>query len=436
MSNDQPGAQRTIIIGAGVSGLTCAALLHDAGQAVTLLEASDGAGGRLRTDRHPDGFLLDRGFQVILGAYPALQRQVDLASLNLKPFDAGVLLWTGRRRVPLADPRRHPFAIARDITTRVFPVSDKARLASFAAGSRLASWESAREAALTADVSGEQALITAGLSDRFIDRFARPFWGGITLDRSLQSSAGPLKFTLKMLLQGSAVLPAAGVQAVPAQIARRLPATAIELDRRVDSIEIEDGRVRGVVVSGERIGAGRVVVATDPPAARTLTGIEAVPTEGVGCVTVYLRGSRDPRIGKKLVLDATGNRGINHIVPLSAVAPSYAPPGEHLLAVVFVGQEALGEQDDEKLVRAARDDVALILGHEPENWAMVHVARTPFAQFAQPPGIFRQLPKVRTDTAGLYLAGEMIVDSSLNGAIIGGERAAKAVLEDLAGASG
>ena len=430
MSESRTDANRTIVVGGGVSGLTCAALLHEAGQTVTLLEASDGVGGRIRTDRHPDGFLLDRGFQVILEAYPALQRQVDLTSLNPKPFDAGVLLWTGRRRVPLADPRRHPFALVRDITSRVFPISDKARLASFAAGSRIAAWENAREAALAADVSAEQALLTAGLSDRFIDRFARPFWGGITLDRSLSSSAGPLKFTLKMFLQGSAVLPAAGVQAVPDQLARRLPAQAIELNRRVERIEVADGAVRGVVVDGQMIPATRVVVATDPPAAKSLTGIDSIPIDGVGCVTVYLRGRRDPRIGKKLILDATGNRGINQIVPLSAVAPSYAPPREHLLAVVFIGQEALAESDDEKLVQAARDDVAHILGHEPDNWAMLRVVRTPFAQFAQPPGIYRRLPKVRTETAGLYLAGEMTVDSSLNGAIIGGEQAAKAVLDD------
>lgn len=422
---------RTIVIGGGMAGLTCAALLHEAGQPVTLFEASDGVGGRVRTDRHPDGFLLDRGFQVILEAYPALKRQVDIEALAPHRFDAGTLLWTGRRLVPLADPRRHPASTVRDLTTRIFPFSDKLRLASFAAGSRLASWESARDAALAADVSAEDALITAGFTDQFIDRFARPFWGGITLDRSLRNSAGPLKFTLKMFLQGSAVLPAAGVQAVPEQLARRLPPGAIELNRRVERIDDGAGRVRGVVVDGRPIAADRVVIATDPTAAKELTGTDEIPTAGVGCVTVFLRGRRDPGTGKRLVLDATGKRGINGIAPLSAVAPTYAPSGEHLIAASFVGEAGLAEPDDDKLGETARADVALMLGQQAGDWSVLRVMRVPFAQFAQPPGIHRSLPKVRTETAGLYLAGEMTVDSSLNGAIISGELAAKAVLDDL-----
>src|SRR5215203_264203 len=74
MTERPPDTPRTIVIGGGMAGLTCAALLHEAGQAVLLLEAGDGVGGRVRTDRHPDGFLLDRGYQVILEAYPALRR--------------------------------------------------------------------------------------------------------------------------------------------------------------------------------------------------------------------------------------------------------------------------------------------------------------------------------------------------------------------------
>ena len=94
-----------IVVGAGMAGLTAAVALHDAGVPVQLLEASDGVGGRIRTDRHPAGFLLDRGFQVLLEAYPFARRWIDLTALAPAPFDAAALVWTGRRLVPLADPR-------------------------------------------------------------------------------------------------------------------------------------------------------------------------------------------------------------------------------------------------------------------------------------------------------------------------------------------
>ena len=64
---------RVIIVGAGLAGLTCARVLAESGAAVTLFEASDGVGGRVRTDT-VDGFLLDRGFQVYFTAYPISRR--------------------------------------------------------------------------------------------------------------------------------------------------------------------------------------------------------------------------------------------------------------------------------------------------------------------------------------------------------------------------
>ncbi|MCC6791329.1 MAG: FAD-dependent oxidoreductase [Thermomicrobiales bacterium] len=419
-----------VVIGAGIAGLTCAIQLHAAGYPVAVYEANDAVGGRVRTDRHSDGFLLDRGFQVILDAYPALRRHVDLDALDLGRFDAGAMLFTGRRLVPLADPRRHPAAAIRDVTTRLLPVADKARLAAFALTMRTAPWTSAREAAGSHDRSALAELQDGGFSAAFIERFARPFWGGISLDPTLGSTAGELKFTLKMFLQGFAALPAGGMQALPDQLARRLPSGAIRLNRRVDRIEIEHGRVTGIMVHGETIPASAVVVATDPPTAKSLTGFAGIPERGVGCVTVYLRGRRDPNVGKRLVLDSTGRRAVNHLAPHSAVAPSYAPPGEHLLAAIFVGEEALAEPDDDKLVHLARTDAAAMLRHDVGDWRSLGVVRVPFSQFAQPPGIHQTLPRVRTATPGLYLSGEMIVDSSQNGAFISGETAADAIVAD------
>ena len=430
---DQQSSQApVVVVGAGMAGLTCAGEVRAAGREVVVLEASNGIGGRVRTDRHPEGYLLDRGFQVVLEAYPALRRQIDVDGLRPAAFDAGAHIWTGKRLLPLADPLRHPAALARDLTTPLFGAGDKVRLAALGARARAAKWDSAARAAGDpgTDRSTAEYLWGAGFGRGFVDRFARPFWGGILLDRSLATSVGLFRFTLKMFLEGYALLPEGGIQALPERLARRLPLGAIRLHRPVEALVVEDGRATGVRVGGETMPASAVVVATDPPAAKRLTGIAAIPDQPVGCVTVYLTGRRDPGTGPRLVLDGSGALAVNHLAPLSVINPSYAPLGRHLLAAVVLDDALAGLGDDEALAQRARADAATMLGHDPSDWRVLSVVRVPFSQFAQPPGIHGRLPKTATKTRGLYLAGETTVDSSYNGAIISGEAAARAVLEE------
>lgn len=432
-----------VVVGAGMAGLGCAVALREAGRAVVVLEAADGVGGRVRTDRHPEGFLLDRGYQVLLDAYPAVRRRVDIDALAPGAFDAGAHVWSGRRLVPVADPFRHPTAAPRDLTSPLFPAGDKLRLGLLAAKAWAAPWQSAREAAGPAeeDISAAEALWAAGFGRRFVDHFARGFWGGILLDPSLATSAGPFRFTLKMFLRGRGVLPAAGMQAMPEQLRAALPAAAVRLGAPVAEVVREAGSGRAVGVrleDGEEVVAAAVVVATDPPTARRLTGVAALPDEGqgMGSLTVYLAGERDPGLGRRLVVDGSGELTFTDLSPLSAVQPSYAPAGRHLLAAAVVG-ERLGEGDDEALACRVRVDVARVLGQAVGDWRVLAAQRIGFAQFAQPPGIYGRLPGNETGTEGLFLASEATVDSSYNGAILSGEAAAAAVLaRTAAGAPG
>ena len=115
------------IVGAGLAGLSCAVALHDAGVPVRLFEASDGVGGRVRTDR-VDGFTLDRGFQVALTAYPEMHRQLDLAGLDLQAFDPGALVWRNGRGAVVGDPFRRPSTVLSTATAPIGSVFDKARI--------------------------------------------------------------------------------------------------------------------------------------------------------------------------------------------------------------------------------------------------------------------------------------------------------------------
>jgi phytoene dehydrogenase-like protein len=420
-----------VIAGGGLAGLACAAMLIQQNQPVLLFEASDRVGGRVRTDI-VEGYRIDRGFQVLPEAYPALSQVVALSEVGPRRFDAGAVIWDGTRRHLLESPLQAPKRLPGVVRSSALPLADKLRLARLAASCRMASWNTASAASVTREgsQSARELFAERGFSDTFMTRFARPFWGGISLDPTLSLSAGPVLFTLKMFAVGAAILPNDGMQALPDAIAERHPDALVRLNTPVDQIVMEDGRATGVVVDGETVAASAVVVATDGPAAKALTGIEAIPTEGLGCTTVYLAGSIDSGIGKTLLLNGSGFGGVNHIAPLSNVAPSYAPQGKHLIAAVLLDTPDLRHRNPDSLNQLARAEAARMLGQAIEDWEVIATVTVPFAQFRQSPGFVAHLPRNRTDTLGLYLAGEYTVDSSINGAIQSGVNAANAILRD------
>lgn len=423
--------QPIVIIGAGLAGLACASTLIRQNQPVMLFEASDRVGGRVRTDI-VEGYRIDRGFQVLPEAYPALAEVIALPELGPRRFDAGAVIWDGAQRHLLESPLQEPKRLPGVMRSSALPLGDKLRLAKLAASCRMANWQTAAAASVTRE--GSQSALALfqerGFSETFLTRFAKPFWGGISLDPTLSLSAGPVLFTLKMFAEGAAILPNDGMQALPEAIAARHPDAMLRLGTSVDTIVTENGKATGVVVAGETIDASAVVVATDGPAAKALTGIESIPTEGIGCTTVYLAGSTDPGIGKSLLLNGSGFGSVNHIAPLSSVAPSYAPQGKHLIAAVLRDTPDLRGRNPESIVQLGRAETARMLGQGIEEWNVVSTVTVPFAQFRQPPGFVAHLPRNRTETLGLYLAGEYTIDSSIDGAIQSGVNAANAILRD------
>lgn len=420
-----------LVVGAGLAGLTCAKVLVEAGHEVRVLEASDAIGGRVRTDHSADGFLLDRGFQVLFTAYPTVQRHLDIPALKPREITPGAVLIRDGAWHVLGDPFQRISLLGPTLSNPLLTFGDKVRTLRLRRYARRRTLDAIFSGPLKGLKSGDKStydeLHRRHFSDTgFIDNFARPFYGGIFLDRELSTSARAFLFTFKMLASGKTIIPEGGMGAIAEQLAAHLPPDAIRLQTRVEGIVEADGRAVGVTLTGgEEMQGEAVVIATDAPSAERLVKRD-LPSEPVSVTCVYFGTTESLHNGPRLLLNANPNAFINNAIQLSNVSSAYAPAGQHLISATVLG---IPELSDAELVARCREDLAAWF--PGKNLAKLrHLAtyRIRFAQFRQSPGVFATLPSNTTPTAGLFLAGEYTSSSSIHGAMLSGEQAAQAVL--------
>ncbi len=420
---------RVIIVGAGLAGLTAARALQSRGIGITLLEASDAVGGRVRSDS-VDGCILDRGFQVLFDAYPAVQRWLSLADLELQAFDPGAVICRAGRQTILTDPLRDWASAWPAIWSDAATTLDKLRVLKLSMEVRQ---QTIRQIRQQPDMPTIEYLQRYGFAPHTIERFFAPFYGGIFLDRQLRTSAKCFLFDFKMLAEGRTVLPKHGMGTISAHLAAGLNNdTHLRLHTTVAGLVREDARVVGVRLRDDQVLlADAVILAVAAPVAQQLSGI-ALPTDGLDTVTIYWHGTHPIAHHKKIWLNANPDAFVNNAVQLTTVAPSYAPDGEHLLSATLLG---IPDMSDDEIYRRAERDLVTMLGESAPlaDYRRLRIYRIPFAQFRQPAGIHPTLPDNVTHQPGLFLAGEYTEASSINAAMISGEKAAKAVVRALLG---
>jgi phytoene dehydrogenase-like protein len=272
-----------VIVGGGLAGLCAARVLARARVSCTIFEASDDIGGRVRSD-NVRGFVLDRGFQFFLTAYPEAKNVLFYESLGLRPFAPGARIRLGERFVDFGRA-----SIKTMLSRSVGTLSDRLKLRALRRELRQLSidqiWQ--RPQATTID-----ALRQRGFSDRIIERFFGPFFGGIFFDRSLSTSRRKFDFTLRMLADGDMALPEAGMGAIPRHLAARLR----DLDFRLDT-KVARADENGVTLAGgQRIMARAVIVATDQTSAGQLIDPQSAPAprgwRGTTCL--YFAADKPP----------------------------------------------------------------------------------------------------------------------------------------------
>ena len=400
-----------VVVGAGLAGLVAALDLTAAGMDVVVLDRADRVGGRVATD-HLDGYVLDRGFQVLNTSYPQVRRRLDLAAMGARRLSAGALVRYDGRLRRIGNPLREPKALPGQLAHHLLSPVDLARLGRYSAR---AGMRSAAHLSCARDVSAAEAFREAGLGGAPTDRFLAPFLSGVLLEDGLVTTRRYVDLVWRSFVRGESILPADGMGAIGVQLAAALPAGVVRLGQDVSAI-----RADGVDVSDGPMSARAVVIAADP---RTAAGLLGRPAPSMRSVTTfYFSSEESPLDEPTIVLDGERSGPVINTVILTAVNPAFAPPGRALISA-----SALGLDADEADVRR---HLAHLYGTSTTSWDLVSRVPVPDALPALEPG---QPLNQGSSIGDVFVAGDHRMTPSIQGAMASGTAVARAVRGHLSG---
>ncbi|MBU2996917.1 FAD-dependent oxidoreductase [Cellulophaga baltica] len=400
------------IIGSGVSGLIAAKVLEDYGFSPNILEASSKVGGRVKTDI-VSGYQLDRGFQVLLTAYPLAKKYLNIDALNLQKFSPGAVIFNEGKQNILGDPLRETSLLIPTIFSRIGNFSDKIKVLRL---NKALKSKTVDEIFKEKEKTTLAYLIDFGFSSQMIDCFFKPFFSGIFLESNLNTSSRMFEFIYKMFGEGYAALPKSGIQAIPNQIAESLNRTNIQFNSVVNSVK--DGHI--TLKNGNELESDFTIVATK--ASSLISNLKNQAIKWKSCDTLYFE--TEHRVVEKPLIGLIPNPKalINNIFYNTSLKTDSSATKE-LLSVTIVKKHNLTEEELIFEIKKELDDYCGI-----SSCKFLKRYNIPFALPDLDSVEYDIEPSETQLTSRIFLAGDMQLNGSLNAAMLSGEKAALAVV--------
>jgi phytoene dehydrogenase-like protein len=341
---------------------------------------------------------------------------LDYGALDLRAFEPGALVHLGRRFCRVSDPWRRPSRAVDALLSEIGTLPDKLRVAWLRSGVCRGSVDDAFGGP---EGSTLDFLHARGFSPNIIERFFRPFLGGIFLERELRTPSSMFRFVFRMLARGDISIPSLGMQQIPIQLASLIPSGNLRTRTKVGSI----GNNRVTLSSGEEVAARSIVVATEGPEAGRLLGENGPASRSVTCL--YFAAEDAPVTEPILILNGEGEGPVNNLCVPSILSPEVAPPGAALISATVLDHDHLTV---EQIEAESRDQLGRWFGGQVRNWRLLRTYRIPHAQ--PDPSVARPIRAPRV-APNLYVCGDHCLHASIEGALASGSAAAEAVLSDL-----
>ena len=385
--------KKVVVIGAGLAGLSAAITLESEGVSVTVIESSDRPGGRVSSDVI-DGYICDRGFQLINANYPEIKRLGLIKDINFISASSVIEVARDERRIRIGDPRSAFFSAFNSETGSIL---EKFRLIKYILRSKPAA-------------SVGEELKNNGLGKTY-ERVLRPFLTGVFLADPLLVNAEYGRTAIKHFVTGNSGLPVGGVKAFSEALASRVN------DVRY-GVQVNSVKKNTVKTSKGNFEADAIIVATDATTAAQLLDLTEVP-QLVGCTTWYHSTKESPTTSKSLIIDSQNRGPVVNTMVISNMMPDYAPAGKNLISSTSILPTTESE---------VRRHLSVLYGTDTRNWKLVAKYEIPSALPLA--GLETKLASGAHVKDSIFIAGDYKSAPSQNGALLSGRLAALSVLVD------